>query len=300
MNIFLENVNFSSDSGPNHFANKLIKYMSIRGVSFSPTNTFTKKLTFIQTLGHRPDLDMFLRLDGIYFNSGFDCERMNNNIRRSYEKAKGVIFQTEFNRELVFKWFGERENTTVINNGADTLLIKNFTPVESIVLKTKRYNKIWSCAASWHSFKRLRENIHHFLDHSGPDDCLIVAGDNPDYVIEDPRVLYVGNLSIEELYTVYRVSDYFIHLAYLDHCPNVVIDARAFGCRIICSSSGGTKEIAGEDAIIIKEPEWDYSYLEDPNPPTLIRDDIGGNIYKSELSMVQTAKKYHNFLRSTT
>ena len=54
------------------------------------------------------------------------------------------------------------------------------------------------------------------------------------------------------------LSAAFIHLAWLDHCPNVVVDARAAACQIICSSAGGTKEIAGPSAIVIEEDEWDF------------------------------------------
>ena len=57
---------------------------------------------------------------------------------------------------------------------------------------------------------------------------------------------------------MYKASKYFLHLAWLDHCPNVVVDAMACGCTVICSSAGGTKEIAGDNAIIIEENDWNY------------------------------------------
>jgi len=297
MNLLLENVNLNSSSGPNHFASKLVKYLSFRGVTFDNNISWNKKLTFIEHVGLRPDLPMYLRLDGIYFNGAFDCDRMNYNIKKSYHMSKGIIFQTEFNKELIFNWFGEHNNTAVINNGADMLKIKSFTPLESVVNKYQKFDNIWSCAASWHPFKRLRSNIEYFLNFADANDCLIVAGNNPDYVIEHPRIFYVGNLSVEQLYSVYSVSNYFIHLAYLDHCPNVVIDARAFGCKIICSSAGGTREIAGLDSSVVQEDKWDYTYIKNPEPPKLSFDNIEDNTYNSDLSMVKIAKKYHNFLK---
>ena len=78
---------------------------------------------------------------------------------------------------------------------------------------------------------------------------------NTDNKVDDSRIIYVGNRSQNELYSIYKSSKYFLHLAWLDHCPNVVCDARGCGCQIICSSSGGTQEIAGDDAIIIEE-DW--------------------------------------------
>ena len=103
MNVFLENVNLNSTSGPNYFAQKLKKYLTARGVSFNDNFRYDKKLTFIQSFNDRSHLPMCLRLDGIYFNANFDCNRMNSNIKRSYDLAKGVIFQTNFNKELIFE-----------------------------------------------------------------------------------------------------------------------------------------------------------------------------------------------------
>jgi len=71
------------------------------------------------------------------------------------------------------------------------------------------------------------------------------------------------------LVALYRAADYFIHLAWLDHCPNVVVDARAAGAQIICSSAGGTKEIAGPDAVIIEEDEWDFEPCKLYEPPPM-------------------------------
>jgi glycosyltransferase involved in cell wall biosynthesis len=222
---------------------------------------------------------------------------MNHNIKASYHDSKGVIFQTNFNKELVFKWFGPHPNYAIINNGADVLTISDFQVSEQIKTRYEPFENIWSCAASWHPFKRLKDNIKYFLNFAGSSDCLIVCGNNPDYVIEHPRIFYVGNLSISDLISVYKISKYFIHLAYLDHCPNVVIDARACGCNIICSSAGGTQEIAGPNAIIVNEPEWDYGFLESPKPPTLEFNNITGNSFDSKISMASVAKKYLNFLK---
>ena len=183
MNIFIENFDWRSNSGPNHFGKKLRKYLRFRGVSFSDKFKFDNKLTFIQTYNLRKELPMCLRLDGIYFNANFDCDLMNSNIKRSYNIAKGVIFQTNFNKELIFKWFGPHDNYTVINNGSDMLQIKEISITENIQNRFASYDNIWSCAADWHAFKRLKDNVDYFLKFSQSNDCLVVAGANPDYII---------------------------------------------------------------------------------------------------------------------
>jgi len=300
MNVFLENVNLGSNSGPNYFAQKLVKYLELRGVNFNSQVESDLKLTFIESYNHKPWLPMIQRLDGIYFNANFDCNRMNANIKRTYESANGVIFQTNFNKELIFNWFGPHDNYRIINNGSDLLHVKDADMSNRIVDMFKGYDNVWSCAAHWHKFKRLDENIQYFLNFSKENDCLVVAGGGELSNIQHPRVFYVGNLDIDELLTLFKISKYFIHLAYLDHCPNVVIDARACGCQIICSSSGGTKEIAGEDAIVLKEPQWDYSFLKEKVPPPINFDKTENTGINSELSMLKVSKQYYNFFKEIT
>ena len=70
------------------------------------------------------------------------------------------------------------------------------------------------------------------------------------------------------LLSLYKRSKKFIHLAYLDHCPNVVVDAQAAGCEIICSSTGGTHEIVN-NGTIVNESEWDLKPCKLYNPPEI-------------------------------
>ena len=73
--------------------------------------------------------------------------------------ATGVIFQSNFNKELTFKYFGPHNNYAIIHNGADIELINS---VEKIQID--KYENIWSCASSWRPHKRLDENIRYFLE----------------------------------------------------------------------------------------------------------------------------------------
>ena len=128
---------------------------------------------------------------------------------------------------------------------------------------------MWLCASSWRPHKRLKANIDYFLSFAPSEAVLIVAGANPDYHVESDRIIYVGNRQWHELVSLMKRASTFIHLAWLDHCPNVVVDARAAGCRIVCSSSGGTNEIAGHDSTVIEEDVWDFSPIDLYDPPKL-------------------------------
>lgn len=254
MNIYFENVNLNSSSGPNSFANKLLKYLPMAGVSINPDKKPDAHLCFIETTRAKFDKPMFQRLDGIYFNTASDYNLQNKNIKRTYDMADGVIFQSQFNKLLITKYFGEHKNSIVIHNGADIKKIQ-----ETQELSLDRYENLWCCAASWRPHKRLNDNIRYFFEHSGPNDGMIIAGNVPvGDKIKDSKLHYVGALNQTQLYSLYKKCKYFVHLAWLDHCPNVVVDARACGCIIICSSAGGTKEIAGSNAIVIVEDEWDF------------------------------------------
>jgi len=290
MKIRFENVNLSSNSGPNSFAQKLEKKIVEAGHTIVGNN-YDAALCFIEDHSNLAGNNLFQRLDGIYFNTDFNYKTQNSNILKTYKKSKGVIFQSEFSKKLVTSFFGEHDNVTIIHNGADIELIRKIKPIENNIID--QYETVWSCAASWRPHKRLKENIRYFLEHKGENDCLIVAG-TPDYLYKDPNVFYVGELSYEKLLSLYKRSKYFIHLGWLDNCPNVVVDARACGSQIICCSAGGTHEVAGLDAVVIRD-SWNFKPTKLYAPPSLNFVEKIKNSYDTCYDMSLVAKKYINF-----
>ena len=115
-------------------------------------------------------------------------------------------------------------------------------------------------------------------------------------ILKDDRIHYVGKINFLQLTSLYKRSKYFLHLAWLDHCPNVVVDARASGCQIICSSAGGTKEIAGESAIIIEEEEWNFKPVKLYEPPLLDFSKKIKNNWDVDYNMKNVANKYKSFI----
>jgi len=291
MNVHLENINLQSTSGPNHFASKLIKYLKKKDIFFDSLQSPDVRLCFIES--HRKQFDdvpLIQRLDGIYFNNTQNNRYQNTNIKRTYDNASGVIYQSEFNKELVTKWFGTHKNSAIIHNGADLEKINSVEPLQNKTLD--KYEKIWMCASQWRPHKRLSENIRYFLEHSSQKDCLVIAGKTEDKPYKNERILHVGELIVDQLISLYKRSTYFVHLAWLDHCPNVVVDARASGCQVICSSAGGTAEISGLDAIVIQEDKWDYKPTDLYTPPKLDFTRKDKNIWNIDLNMEKVAEKY--------
>ena len=297
MKILVENINLHSTTGPNHFGAKLIKYVNKLNVTCGVNVVApTVRLCFIETLRPTSSVPLVQRIDGLYYNAINNYKAQNTNIYNTYKKSQGVIFQTAFNKEFTFQFFGPHENCQIIHNGADLELIETIKPLSLPALN--KFDKVWTCAAQWRAVKRLNENIRYFLECGGDNDCLVIAGENPDVTIKHERIFYAGKLDIRTLYALFKRSDYFIHLAWLDHCPNVVIDARACGNEIICAESGGVQEIAGNTATIVTEIEnWDFKPRAYKEFPKLNFKKTYKNIYNSEINMHEVATQYIQFLK---
>lgn len=306
MKIFLDNVDLSSTSGPNHFGKKLKKNLESFGhvCEIMPNNPDVQ-LSFIQTNNQALHAPLVLRLDGVYFDTDCDFMSRNRNIVESYKEASGVVFQSNYCKELIFKFFGEHENYEIIHNGADLDYIEKIQPMQGA--EVEKYNNIWCCASSWYygndpstprKWKRLKENIEFFLQYAPNTDCLVVAGNvYTQDVVHNERIFYIGRLSTEDLFSLFKTSKYFIHLASPDACPNVVVDARASGCKVICSSLGGAKEIAGPDALVIQEEDWDYSPMKLNGTRPLDLTNITANCYNVPMDMRIVARQYETLLK---
>ena len=294
MRIQFENVDFSSRSGPNSFGLKLVRQFS--KLDHELTNEKPDvRLAFIQSDNNfSPTV---LRLDGIYFNTAQDWQRMNEPIQRSYDHASAIIVQSEFDRKLITQFFGDRDNIFTIRNGTELDTIEQAAP---FALGIER-DKVWMCASNWRPHKRLIDNVRLFQTLAKKDDVLLVAGkDSQRYLAEskiiDDRIKILGDLTWKQLISCMKASKNFIHLSWLDHCPNVVVDARGAGCKIFCSDSGGTKEVAGEDAVLIREDEWNFSPVELYNPPTMDFSKLKSNSYKTTIDINSTAEQYLSVL----
>tara|TARA_A100001015_G_scaffold319964_1_gene444689 strand:+ start:1742 stop:2644 length:903 start_codon:yes stop_codon:yes gene_type:complete len=295
MNVLLDNVNLLSNSGPNSFARKLANTLSEKNNIFIEQPSDCKidvQLSFIQATQFLAPIVQ--RLDGIYFNSEQEWKKQNEPIRKTHELASGVIYQSKFNQALTEKFFEKKEKSIVIGNGTDLEAIKSIPPSDHPALDL--FEKVWMCASSWRPHKRLAENIRYFLEHSTHRDCLIVSGNGFQSKVKHDRIFYTGGIDWSQLVSLYKRSDTFIHLALLDHCPNVVVDARASGCKIVCTDSGGTKEIAGPEATVIKDMDWDFEPFKLYDPPSLNFSEKRKNKIESTIDIVEVAKKYEHFL----
>ena len=308
MNIFMDRVDFYSSAGPHWFGQKLAdaflrQNCRVTGMGEN-LNHVDVQLSFVQASIRLLDVPLFQRLDGIWYNSETDYKKMNEPIKETYQIADGVIFQSRFDHDFITHHFGPHDNWAIIHNGADLKYISSIKAAVGL----DDFETVWCCASSWvgeppdnevRHVKRLNENIRFFQEHSGDRDILCVAGNTGNYENPDPaKIVFLGNLSTDELLSLYRRSKYFIHLAKQDHCPNVVVDARGAGCHIICSSSGGTREIAGPTATVIyEEDEFGFEAYPYNVESTLDFSRTIKNDYDANISINYAAKLYLDFMK---
>ena len=295
MKILFDNVNTSSSSGPNSFGKRLMTELNRTGHE-AGTGVVDPDVQLSFIIAAQKKAKLALRLDGIYFNSKQDWNRLNAPIKQSFDMADLVIYQSNFNQALTEKYFGTAKKSVVINNGTCLDTINAISPLQHPQLD--KFSEVWSCASSWRPHKRLKDNIGYFLENAPEDSCMVVAGENPDYTIKHPRVFYVGQLSWEQCISLYKRSKVFVHLAFLDHCPNVVVDARASGCKLVVTSSGGTKEIARIGDTVIDDLDWDMKPLDLYSPPQLNYEKKSYNTAESNIDITFVSNLYSKALES--
>jgi len=225
-------------------------------------------LVFIEpTRQWKRDVRVVQRLDGIWFKPE-QFETHNRLIKWAYDNCDAVVWQSKFDQAMTYHHWGHREGK-VIGNGIDADKVK----LSNARLRTiRRENeKVFVCSANWHRQKRLKENIEAYdiLSKGVEKSCLIVMGSNPDYVIERSNIIYTENIKHSLCLEIYAMSDAMIHLAWLDHCPNVVVEAISQKCPVICTDSGGTKEIVGNSGLVIPEIQpynFELTDYDDPYP----------------------------------
>lgn len=305
MRVFCHNFNYESNSGPNKFTRQMLRCLAKdKKITLSKNQDDSDvEFSLIQMMCEKKK-PMILRLDGIYFNSEQDYENQNLPIKYAYDQSDAVVFQSNFNKKLTEKWFGVHSNSSVIHNGADLDFI-NSVHNDRFDTSIDRSTEVWSCASSWRPHKRLGENLRYFHEKSPKNSIMIVAGNNAciktlrEYnEITNGRVYYLGELDYYHLISLYKRSSTFVHLSYLDHCPNVVVDAQASGCKIICSSTGGTKEIV-KNGEIISEKEWDFSPTKLYDPPSMDFSNYWIKSSEEDLHSIQNASDmYFEKMRS--
>lgn len=307
MKIHFDNVDFSSQSGPNTFASRLARRLGYEYEQKLVSNGSEAdvSLVFIEPSGAPLAPKIVQRLDGIWFKPK-EFEIRNTNIKRCYDHAAAVIWQSDFDRGMTTHWWGQPKHGRVVHNGIDINPITEHT-IPALEQLRQQYEMMFVCSSNWHPQKRLRENIEFFGKLQAtqfPSSCLIVMGANPDYVVSSPHIFYTGSQPHQVCLETFSTCNWMIHLAWLDHCPNVVIEALSQGTPVICSSTGGTKELVQEYGLVIEDEPYNYELTDYDSPPRLQYDESSKLPSKEDLgdhcdiTIERAAREYMQVLES--
>lgn len=272
MKIHFDGVNFDSLTGPNTFANRLARKLFELGheLILNDGSSSDISLVFIERSGAPLAKKVVQRLDGIWFKPE-QFESHNRTIKELYSTADGIIWQSNFDRDMTSKWWGRPNcQAEVIHNGIDTTPIKEIT-IPALAKMVQDYERIYVCSSNWHPQKRLRANIELFerLRKTRPNSCLIIMGNNPDVRVASPHIFFTGSITSDIYMQIFSVASWMLHLAWADHCPNVVIEALSQGTPVVCSSVGGTKELIGSYGKVLQDQPYNFELADYDNPPVL-------------------------------
>ena len=280
MKIFLDNV-ANNNTGPNTFARRLAHQFVCMGHTLADHDDYDVQLAFIEARCEPlPGKPLVQRLDGIWFKPQ-EFEAKNTWIRMTWQVASAVVWQSDFDRKMTTHHWGQK-NGVVINNGID--LSHKITQHNIPEIKTLRdkYDHFFVCSSNWHPQKRLTQNVElfkHVRKNLPGRSCLVVMGQGVQHKIADHDVFYTDTVPEDVYLEVYSSADWMIHLAWLDHCPNVICECLSQETPVICSSSGGTKELVQEFGIILEEnTSYNYELADYDNPPDIDVTDLDVNL----------------------
>lgn len=252
----------SNTTGPSIFGHRLKVQLEVLGWTFAKCADYN--ICF--SAGKKAEASVnILRLDGMYYdteNTIGNTDKLNAPIYEAYSSFDKLVFQSEYGKLLFFSHFGEtRKPYAVIHNGVPS----TFSPEGDL------YKYPWAktliCSASWRAHKRLSTIIEGFKLFYGNSIGLVVLGKCEEQIQVD-NVLYLGNIAPNRLPFYLRGADAFVHLTWLDCCPNSVIEALACGLPVLCSHNGGTQELVKRDGVVLQLEE-DYLFGKVPlyKPP---------------------------------
>lgn len=261
-----------------------------------------------------------LRIDGVYFDNQNvlgDSDALNTPIFDSIDRATGLVFISEFSMHLVEAFHGPiRKPYTVVHNAVDLNLFSPEGPNRREELGFAPDVCVLVAAATWRRWKRLPEIVELFRRYRAASDQpvkLLVLGADADCQVDDPDVIFAGEILADELPSWYRTGNVYLHLATLEACGNTQIEAIGCGLPVLCCNNGGIGETvrkANAGIVSQADPPFPFTKIDhyEPNEPdydvlladlkTLVqnREDFVARMDRSAVSMETAARDYMAFI----
>ncbi|KKN24740.1 hypothetical protein LCGC14_0891870 [marine sediment metagenome] len=242
------------------------------------------------------------RVNGVYFDkSKAGARSMNKTIAKAISKARGVVYQSNYSRNMSKGILGVKKSGRIIYNGFDKSCYNG--------LKADKFgfSKMLVACAKWRPLKRPRSIVKGFLAAGLSDAVLVmIGGIKESQQIKHPQVKYIGSIPPADTYKYYLNCDGVIHISRLDACPNVVIEALTAGKPVLGNNVGGTPELIKDSGVIIEiDPPLKYKMFTMKNPDKVSSAKVAAgihqmlnttwNIDRQDLSMKHCAKQYYDY-----
>ena len=261
-----------------------------------------------------------MRIDGVFMDLDQLTQTQKevmDRMRESVSSASGVIFQSEFSKRAYAAYVdgSSSQNSLVINNGAP-INKENVTFRGSLGIPDQI---VILCSSNWRYHKRLSSIVQvvNILNRHATRFHLVVLGSGANRYLPTDKswITWHGNISPHLLYRYYKSADVYLHLAYIDNCPNTLIEAIANGLPVVTSNLGGAHELVlnanagivadcdepidiGKSIDLYSCPEPEYQPIVNAvmtvvNHSSHYRNNINHNVVDINL----IAAKYKNFLQ---
>jgi glycosyltransferase involved in cell wall biosynthesis len=221
-----------------------------------------------------------MRVDGLILNKSKPYEKNNRKIVKYIDRSDALIYQGDFCKNAYQKFLGVNKKYTCIQNGAE--------PNDFLDREIKNY---YFTYCHWRPHKRLKNICDGFIKacENGLDSMLFVAGDiDGGGIVRHPNVKWLRKISSDAIkeYLAHAIST--IHLAWLDWCPNAMVESIVAGCPIVYSDSGGSAEVGRFGGVPIKDVQWDYKPTFLYDPPQLDLKEISDALFYVKNNSVKT------------
>ena len=268
-----------SHGGPHVFMNRLVRSIEKQDLAIPVSRIYQPYDAALFMVYKRRQLlprPFVLRVDGIYIdkqNTVGNSKILNERIFRSIEKSSGVVFISEYSRQVTKAFHGSTGPANVVINNAVPLDIFNDRgPNMRSQLGIDPSELVIVSSAHWRRHKRLEETLQLFrlVKNSFRRKCkLLVLGRNAGNIVADD-VIVVGEVEPDKLASWYRTGDIFLHLAWIEPCGNTHVEAMASGLPTLCTNNGGVGEaVKASNGGIVSNADkpYDYNYIDAYDPP---------------------------------
>lgn len=287
------------DCGPSVFVKNISSFFQDKGIEIALSCEEDCDLVFVVITTSlelikekkKSGAKILQRLGGVFFDKDKDYKGMNLMLQNVLKEADLVIYQSQFAKEMCNRYLGMPDAISrVIYNPVDTSV---FTPYGK---KIDFGSNVVLAVSTWRPWKRLQDSVEAIneLLKVRDDITFIIIGRGVNIEGRSSHIRYLGEIPHHELPLYYRSADLFLFPSWLDGCPNVVLESLASGTPVICTDTGGTKELVGEGGIILKTGYvYDYEPKEMYNIQAIPKVDPKG--FAKAINTILERRKEYSF-----